>query len=393
MLKNKVFLTGVLAVWVAFSPATHAQFDSGSTGADGALFIAAASGTVTLDVPEPDGVFNFTTIDIESGAILRFNPNSLNTPVYLLATGNVNIAGAIQAIGDNGTSNPPVGGAGGPGGYRGGVPGISGSPSGDGQGPGAGLRGNSTTETGRGSYASKGPILIGGGARPTDGEIYGSPLLVPLVGGSGGGGVDGQPGLGGGGGGGAVLIASNTEIFIQGTGLIDVRGGGDANNAGSGGGIRLLAPVVRGTGTVNAFGGAGGWGGHGRIRVDVIDRKALQFNIQPIQAYSVGAFMQVFPDPLPRLDLIHVAGTNIPEGADQAVQVTLPLNSPASQQVTVQARDFVGQVPIRVVLTPDSGNSVIEDATIDMTAGNPATVVLQMDFPLNTPVAVNAYTK
>ncbi|MCA9410958.1 MAG: hypothetical protein KC917_12125 [Candidatus Omnitrophica bacterium] len=383
----------MLLVGLSLVAPSYAQFDSGSDGSDGALFIAGASGTVTMDVPEPDGIFNFTTVDIEAGATLQFNQNSLNTPVYMLATGGVTIAGIINVSGKSGTSSPPIGGLGGPGGYAGGIPGISGSPSGDGYGPGAGKRGNISNETGRASYTQKAGVPVGGGQRPNDGGIYGSPLLVPLVGGSGGGGTNGQPGTGGGGGGGACLIASDTEIFIASSGRIDAQGGGDSNNAGSGGSVRLVAPVVRGTGTIDVRGGGGGWGGTGRVRVDVIDRKQLQLIVTFVQAYSVGGFMQVFPDPLPRLDVTHVAGKDIPEGTTEAVLVTLPLNSSATQEVRVQGRDFVGLVPIRVVLTPDSGSSVIEDATIDMGSGNPSEVSLMMGFPVNTPVAVNAFTR
>jgi hypothetical protein len=358
-----------------------AQFISGSTGADGPLVV---SMNTTLPVPEPDGVFNYTTINIASGVTLDFTPNVLNTPVYLLATGDVIVNGMINVDGKNGTGNPPVGGEGGPGGFAGGVPGISGSPSGDGKGPGAGRRGNTAGLAGRGAYGGAASGQAG------DGSVYGSPLLVPLVGGSGGGGYDGQPGDGGGGGGGAVLIASDTEIVV--TGTISAEGGPDPNNAGSGGGIRLVAPIVRGTGNLMVRGGSGGFGGHGRVRVDVIDRKELQLVVNPVSAYSVGGFMRVFPEPLPRIDLISVAGTAIPEGTTNAVEIFLPLNSPTAQDVVVQARDFTGMVPIRIALTPDSGPAVVEDATINMTT-NPATVTVNMDFPVNTPTFVQAFTK
>jgi hypothetical protein len=139
-------------------------------------------------------------------------------------------------------------------------------------------------------------------------------------------------------------------------------------------------------------GGSGGFGGHGRVRVDVIDRKELQLVVNPVSAYSVGGFMRVFPEPLPRIDLISVAGTAIPEGTTNAVEIFLPLNSPTAQDVVVQARDFTGMVPIRIALTPDSGPAVVEDATINMTT-NPATVTVNMDFPVNTPTFVQAFTK
>ena len=89
--------------------------------------------------------------------------------------------------------------------------------------------------------------------------------------------------------------------------------------------------------------------------------------------------MRVFPEPLPRLDILHAAGQDIQEGTTETVSVFLPLNSPTEQMVTVQGRDFTGMVPITVVLTPDSGSAVVADATLDMST-NPATVDLDDGF-------------
>ena len=376
-----------LLLMLTLSGAATAQFSSGSDGSDGPLLIKSASGTVTLNVPEPDGIFNFTTITIEQGATLRFNRNARNTPVYFLATGDVLIQGTINVSGGPGYtgSGPLVGGKGGPGGFDGGMPGLGGSQPGPGKGPGAGAIG------GKGVYNL--PPGVPNGTH-VDGKPYGSPLLVPLLGGSGGGGTAGNPGAGGGGGGGAILIASSTRIHVGNTGVILSEGGQPNSVAGSSGAIRLVAPIVSGNGSGRLdVSGVNGYGSAGRIRIDTIDRRELNLNYQPISALSVGGFMRVFPEPTPRLDIIHAAGSDIQEGLEVPVTVTLPINSPASQQVTVQARDFTGQVPIRVVLTPDSGNAVIQDATIDMTLGNPSSVNLMMDFPANTPTDVRAYTR
>src|SRR6266850_779576 len=65
----------------------HAQgsFNSGSTGADGAFN---PSSSTTLQVPE-SGVFNFTTVNIPGPVTVTFTRNSKNTPVTILATGDV----------------------------------------------------------------------------------------------------------------------------------------------------------------------------------------------------------------------------------------------------------------------------------------------------------------
>ena len=158
----------------------HAQtFSSGSTGSLGAL--APVSNT-TVILPA-DGILHYTTVTIPSGVTVTFQRNAANTPVTLLATGDVLITRILNLDGATGTgyasSGPTVyaGGLGGPGGYQGGQSGARGptnNAGSAGQGPGGGA-GSLTTS----SY--------GGGAS------YGAPStfvsLLLLVGGSGGGGL------------------------------------------------------------------------------------------------------------------------------------------------------------------------------------------------------------
>lgn len=364
-------------------------FSSGSTGADGALNVTSDT---TLNVP-PNGIFNFTTINVASGVTLRFNRNALNTPVYLLATGDVTVTGTINVDGGTGTSNPPVGGAGGPGGFDGGMPGFISIGPGAGYGPGAGKGG---------IHSTSGASIAGGGAyagvsnsnSTNNGVAYGSPLLVPMLGGSGGGGSAGSPGTGGGGGGGALLIASNTRIAISGS--LNARGGAQVGSGGhgSGGAIRLLSPVVSGTGSLNVTGGS--WAttaGDGRIRIDTIDRRDLRLSFIPLSAVNVGSFMAVFPNPTPRLDILNAAGTAIPEGAAEPVFIQLPFGSSPERTVTVQARNFSGVVPIRVVLTPDSGDLVVIDDQIDNTTVNPAQKTVNVTLPINVRTHVAVWTR
>src|SRR5205814_7558464 len=90
----------VLAVAMPLGNA-QAAFSSGSTGADGAFN---PTTSVALQVP-PDGKFNYTTINIPFGVTVTFTRNARNTPVYILATGNVTINGNIDVGGqDGGTS-------------------------------------------------------------------------------------------------------------------------------------------------------------------------------------------------------------------------------------------------------------------------------------------------
>ncbi len=372
-------LIGLLGAAVA--QAADLGFNSGSTGAYGAMNINA---NTTLDLPA-DGVFHCTTINVAQGATLRFNRNPLNTPVYLLATGDVVIAGTVDVSGADSTSLLP--GKGGPGGFDGGGAGVGGLPGGNGQGPGGAkpgvFNGGFSAYPGNGAY---GVPYNNGSAN--NGAPYGSPLLVPLLGGSGGGGST-LP-SGGGGGGGAILIGSNTKVTI--TGTVAARGGYNPAgiSVGSGGAIRLVSYEVAGNGTLATQGG-GQSANYGRVRIDAIVRTAAAFNIPGPWTY--GGFMAVFPSPLPRLDITSAAGNAIPEGASAGVTLNLPFGTSPNQNITVQARDFGGSVPIRLVLTPESGAAVSYDATIDNAAANPASVTIPVTVPLSTVVNVSAWTR
>lgn len=388
MKSKQTILALLAALAVGATPARAQAFRSGSNGSYGP--IDTGSSTVTLDVP-PDGIFHATTINVGSGGLLRFRRNALNTPVYLLATGDVTITGTIEVSGGRGSASTP--GLAGPGGFDGGAPGSVGLPAGDGQGPGGGKAGTTVdgdTEAGGAGYATTttlGPVA-------QRGATYGSPLLLPIVGGSGGGGAAGDPGWGGGGGGGAILIASDTRIFVNGN--IRAQGGqglsAAVRNTGSGGAVRLVAPVVSGGGTIDVRGDGGSNGlGDGRIRMDTLDRSDLRIGFLPNTVASVGGLMVVFPDPLPRLDIVEAAGRQVP--LDTPTQVLLPAGSPTAQSIRVRARDFGQVVPIRVVLTPDNGPAQTFDAQIDNAAANPAEVAVNVTFPLNVLTHVHVFTR
>jgi hypothetical protein len=102
-------------------------FNSGSTGADGALNIPTSySGkTVNFKATSPtddpntpsietalgrslnwdDTRFDFTTITIPSGVTLRMSARWTNGPIYFLATQEVSIAGKIDLGGEGGPAN------------------------------------------------------------------------------------------------------------------------------------------------------------------------------------------------------------------------------------------------------------------------------------------------
>lgn len=384
--------TTFLAYFLAIITTVSAQeFSSGSDGSLGALIVTEDT---ALDMP-PDGVFHYTTVTLDAGATLRFLRNTFNTPVYLLATGDVVINGTIDVSGSEGRQG--LAGEGGPGGFEGGQPAASSTVQpGDGLGPGAGRGGINSfsssaaaTRAGGGSYSTM-PNTSG----DMNGATYGNSLLMPLIGGSGGGGMTGNPGIGGGGGGGAILVASDTSVFIGGTGVISSNGGSTTTSgavgAGSGGAIRLVTPTVSGTGRMTV-GPVSNFGGFGRIRIDALDRFAM--NLIFTGTTTVGREMVVFPAIIPRLDIIELAGQSIAEGITTSVRVELDQGTSPNQTIVVQARDFTGTVSIDVVITPENGSSAVFPAEIDMTTGNPAQVTVDIIIPTGVTNQVHVWSR
>lgn len=346
-------------------------FNSGSNGSYGP--IAITTGTVTIDLPI-DGIIHATTVSM-TGGTLRFNRNTANTPVYLLATGNVDIRSSAYVIVSGQVGSGGVGGLGGPGGFSGGNAGNSNLLPSDGKGPGGGKAASVAAGCGHGSFGAK------YNTNSNNGPTYGRPVLVPLVGGSGGGGQMDSVNEGGGGGG-AILIASNSKISVGGT--IAAEGGNDGNGCvGSGGAVRLVAPKVEGAGALSI--------GTGRARIDTLDRTALNLIYYGSGVATIGLYMHSFLANPPTLTFTNVAGTAIT--GTNPVTVVLPSGAPTSQTVTIRAANFTGEVPIRIALYPDNGNAIVVDDLINM-AGQPAmSKVISVNVPPGVPLTVHAWTR
>ncbi len=249
-----------------------------SDGSDGP-FHPVAGQTLILNDVATNGVFNFTTIHIPTNVTIRFANNSLNTPVFFAATGDVTIEGTIDVSGHDFAAG------GGPGGWSGGAasPNAAGSrgsgpaggeggpvPAGQGNaGGGAGMATSGLTATSRtganpgpGSPKIRRPILASGN---TGG------------GGSGGGGGGGRlfygvniSGGDGGGGGGALQISTPGKLTLSGKliangghgawAFANVFARGGPGGGGAGGQIELYAGelVITNNATIQARGGAGG---------------------------------------------------------------------------------------------------------------------------------------
>lgn len=379
-------------------------FSSGSTGADGPF---APTADVTLQVPD-SGVFNFTTVSIPSSVTVTFIRNANNTPVTILASGDVTIGGAIDVSGGNGSTNitttgpysldgtdRTTGGPGGPGGFDGGGGGGITAPfngvGGDGPGGGGGGQGNSSNNP-RGSGGSAGYVIAGadgldlsGAGQGKGGSIYGDITLAHLIGGSGGGGggsVATFASGSGGGGGGAILIASSGTMNLSGSfnchggnGGSSGSGSGDGGGGGSGGAIRLIATTLSGNAAFNVLGGVGyyygynpsGSGGYGVVRLE-----AYNFNsFSPSLTGGLGAISTATPGPVtpanpPQLQIVSVAGINAPASplgslhAPPDIIVKNTVTNPVN--VVVKGRNIPTGTIVTVSLIPQTGTETTATA-------------------------------
>lgn len=414
---KKVSMGLVGAGLVLMSASAQAAFVSGSTGADG-VFSPTVNTQVVLP---PSGILNYTTVNIPSGVTVSFKKNATNTPVVILASGNVTIAGGVYVAGSDATATGAAGngvlgddgipGVGGPGGYDGGRGGMgtltasTASVAGAGLGPGGGGGGKLTasyglyTGGGGGGFGAAGvqstsvnycnnPCVGGVG-----GATYGSSQLLPLIGGSGGGGGMGNVynGGGGGGGGGAILIAASGTVNITGWvyayggigGATDGASSGGSGGGGSGGAIRIVATTITGNGALNAAGReagttansyhVGGAGGAGRIRLEseTFTRTAVS-----TPAHTQGLPGPVFVAGLPTLSITSVGGATVPAEPSGNADVTLPATTPNPVAVVFTTTGVPAGNTVRLTLKPVSGaeTTVVSPALVGDTTSATASV-------------------
>lgn len=178
-------------------------------------------------------------------------------PCAIVACEQIRIYGGLYAaVGGNSPS---------PGGFR-----SDGSDRPKAGGPGGGAPASKLQAGGGGSFGGRGGAGVSG---PADllpgapGPTYGTPELIPLVGGSAGG--------DGGSGGGALQLVAGHKLLVGSHGWISCGGGGGGASGltwfgcggGSGGAVLIEAPLVEVAGTIAANGGGGGatyGGGRGK---------------------------------------------------------------------------------------------------------------------------------
>ncbi len=199
---------------------------------------------------------NQVKVGIYAAHSWRIEPNANlsvtgSFPIILVATDKIEILGSLDAAA---MADVPVAG-----GY------TQTKWATKGNGPGGGGAGSATAAGGGGSYCGIGGSGgIVSGTAPAGGTAYGTPEIIPLAGGSqGGGGVE----TNGGAGGGAIQLVAANSVSILGEASVSV-GGGHGNWSGGGGGsggvLLIEAETVTVAGTLAANGG-GGQGGPGGI--------------------------------------------------------------------------------------------------------------------------------
>lgn len=403
---------------------------SGSNGSDGSLNLGAnspgvAAGILIFDPialnldTDADNVYHFTTISIRDNIRVMFRANKTRRPgpIVFLASGAVSIAGKLDFDGEDGhvaTNNDSLRRITipGPGGYPGGIGAkLAGTPPTAGMGPGGGrvvLENSSNYFRGcPGGYTN---VVLPSWCTVAGATSYGTNLLQPLVGGSGGSGSWGgrysRGGAGGGAGGGAFRLSSGVSI-VFGTGLsgttaqncnsgqhyITASGGNGGTEdsgqryagAGAGGGVHLQAPIIAGCNGTHVYASAGSMNdsaaSEGRIRIDATNLVAV--NSSP-PATSNALVDAPLPPSQPYLRILSINGVVVPASPvfDYASPDVL-INSTTPVPVAIQANNIPVNTPVTLFFTTDTGADIT--ATVNL-AGTVATstATVNVTLPLGT---------
>jgi len=326
-----------------FSPAANIEVDlsqavTGTWSDDN----TANTGKGIYDATKWAIVFKYASINVPVGVTVTFKNHPSHAPVVWLVQGGVDIAGTVSVNGKAAVTGTdalmPV--EPGPGGFRGAASGAPGN--GSGYGPGGGSSG---------AHASGYDT------------IYGNPQILPLIGGSGGGGLNPYSGAGGGG---AILIAASTTIQV--TGGITALPGVKVYDAGTGGAIKLIANAVTGTGNLNA-GNPDSYAGNGRLRIEANILSATLTSNPPTIAVAPGTTPIIFQSATsPTVKIISVDGINSPadpmaplvSSADIAIQKNTPVT------IVLETRNFATAGAVVAVRVANKfGGASSYNATLD----------------------------
>lgn len=332
----------LLAVLLFVPIFLSAQVNTGSDGSDGVLN---PQTDLVIDMADhPNGIYQYSSVNVPTGVTVTFVPNVHGPPVVWLVQTSVLVDGTVDVSGHGNIGL--AGGLPGPGGWRGGEGGQQAS---DGEGPGGGPKGTGTSSIQNGKFLGS-----------TD-------YLIPLLGGSGGGGTDADGSNfnigdeGGGGGGGAILIAAS-EVTVNGIVRAGGGHGGYYASWGSGGAIRIVAAEIAGTGS---FDTNTPYGNNGRIRFDSYH---TIFSGQISGEFSQG-FQPIIIPPVgvgAQLRIVSVAGqavTTTPTGELATPDVVISSEQTNPVPIVVECENVPLNSLIYVNVKPLSGETLSSLAT------------------------------
>ena len=103
--------------------------------------------------------------------------------------------------------------------------------------------------------------------------------------------------------------------------------------------------------------------------------------------------MQVIHPALPSVRIIQVGTQVIPGTQVAPVFVLFPAGSPATQTVMVSCTNFNSTVPLRAVVTPQSGSRQTFDFTVDNASGGTTTGTVDVQIPAGVSSRVDVWTR
>lgn len=197
---------------------------------------------------------------------------------------------------------------------------------------------------------------------------------MPLLGGSGGaGGMNNnspEPDGAGGAGGGAILIAGSISITL--TGRITANGGEPGSSlqrspgGGSGGAVRLVSPLIRGSGEISVQGGRLGNphidGSYGRIRLEAFEHEFAGSFSPPNAAPSPRA-PGILVSPAPSVvRVVSVAGSAVRgDPIGRVDQPDLSINESGEAQIGLEAENIPPGTTVRLkVFSADGSPQEVE---------------------------------
>lgn len=405
-MKNLLRCILTSAVLFVSFPLRAAIVVPGANGSDGVLLIttnteidlsaaadggwdtnnAANAGKGVYDPTKWAVVFKYSSVTINAGATLTFKNHRSRAPVVWLVNGDVTINGTVSLDGERGADFPRVAEPG-PGGFRGGLLFASGVGYGSGFGPGGGQRGGWSVGGSYGTLGAKGNT----GLVPS--PTYGNPSLIPLIGGSGGGAYpdrDSNAPYGGGAGGGAFLLACTGTVTIAGE--VHANGGYGRTGGGSGGGIRVVATGLFGSGKINAVGISSPWnaGGLGRTRVERVSTNNT-VGIVPLPSViqlADNSTALLWPPPsAPKVEIVSIGGKDAPAEPSASfdnlpADVILPEVTSTSVVIKTTNVEQASQVKVRVTPLANGDYTEVDAAVSQVVSTSPLVINWTATLPV-----------